>query len=110
MAFIGDVAFVYGRSPSKTTAIVLRRCLKAKGDDTDSFLRAMSIKPETFFREIDDNWYRKPFIGQHVFKVAQAAGYGGTENDLWLAVTDQDAPYRVSKPKRVAASRAKKAG
>lgn len=110
MTFIGDVAFVEGRSPSKTTAIVLRRCLKATGDDTDDFLRAMSVQPVTFFGELDDDWSRKPFIGQHVFKIVQAAGYGGTENDLWLAVTDQAAPYKIAKPKREATGRAKKAG
>ena len=103
MAFIGDVEFVSGRSPSKTIAIVLRRCLKATGDETDGFLRAMSIKPEALFREIDDDWSRKPFLGQHVFKVVQAAGYGGTENNLWLAITDQTAPYRTTKAQQAQA-------
>ncbi len=99
MAFIGEVAFVQGRSFSETTAVVLRKslgCGKHAGEqEIDGFLRRLSIKPEAFFRDIDTDWIGRPFIGQHVFKVVQAAGYGGTEHDLWLAVTGGMAPYAI---------------
>jgi len=99
MTFIGDVAFVEGRSPSKTTTVVLRKCLKCEKQagekEIDGFLERLSIKPEAFFKDIDADWTDKPFIGQHVFKVVEAAGYGGTEDDLWLAVIGATAPYAV---------------
>ena len=103
MTFLGDVKFVEDRAPSETTALVLRRCLdcgqQAAGAAIATFLEQRSIKPSAFFADIDGSWTDKPFIGQHVFKVVTAAGYGGTENDLWLAVTDQTAPYKIAKPK-----------
>ena len=114
MAFTGDVEFLEGRSPSKTTTMVLRRCL-ACGQETadaaiEAFLEEHAIRPAAFFTDIDDSWADKPYIGQHVFKTVQAAGYGGTENDLWLAVTDHAAPYRTTPPKRAGKGKAKKAG
>ena len=97
MTFIVD--FVEGRSPSKTTTAVLRKCLgcinQAGQEQIDGFLERLSIKPEAFFTDIDADWLAKPFIGQHVFKVVQAAGYVGTEDDLWVAVTGSMAPYAV---------------
>jgi hypothetical protein len=99
MTFIGDVEFMEGRSPSKTTTMVLQQCLgcrKLAGETVvDGLFERLSIKPDAFFREIDADWIGKPFIGQHVFKVVQAAGYGGTEDDLWLAVTGGAAPYVI---------------
>ena len=99
MTFIGDVELVPGRSPCKTTTVVLRKCLRCRKEaaekEIDGFLERLSIKPAAFFREIDADWIGRPFIGQHVFKVVQAAGYGGTEDDLWLAVTGATAPYAV---------------
>jgi hypothetical protein len=110
MAFTGNVAFQDGRSPSKTTAMVLGRCLgcgqKAAGAAIEAFLEKHDIKPSAFFTDIDGNWADKPYIGQHVFRVVQAAGYGGTENDLWLAVTDETAPYRTTQPKRATRGKA----
>ncbi len=77
--------------------MVLRKCLGCEKQDgeegIDKFLKGLSIKPEAFFKDIDADWTDKPFIGQHVFKVVEAAGYGGTEDDLWLAVTGGTAPY-----------------
>ena len=99
MTFIGDVEFMEGRSPSKTTTLVLQQCLKCRqqagGKEVDGLFERLSIQPAAFFKEIDADWIGKPFIGQHVFKVVQAAGYGGTEDDLWLAVTGGAAPYVV---------------
>jgi hypothetical protein len=99
MTFIGEVDFVEGRSHSKTTTAVLRKCLgcaKQAGEkQIDGFLERLSIKPDAFFEDIDADWLARPFIGQHVFKVVQAAGYVGTEDDLWLAVTGSMAPYAV---------------
>ena len=99
MTFIGDVAFVEGRSLSKTTTLVLRKCLGCEKQDgekgIDGFLKGLSIKPEAFFKDIDADWIGRPFIGQHVFKVVQAAGYRGTEDDLWLAVIGATAPYAI---------------
>ena len=99
MTFIGDVDFVEGRSPSKTTTVVLRKCLgcqKQAGEkEINGFLEGLSIKPIAFFKDIDADWLAKPFIGQHVFKVVQSAGYLGTEDDLWLAVTGDRAPYAI---------------
>ena len=99
MTFIGDVEFVEGRSHSNTTTMVLRRCLgyenQAGEKEIDGFLKRLSIKPDAFFKDIDADWLARPFIGQHVFKVVQSAGYLGTEDDLWLAVTGSVAPYVV---------------
>ena len=99
MTFIGDVEFMEGRSPSKTTTVVLRKCLgcrKQAGEkEIDGLLERLSITPGAFFKEIDADWIGRPFIGQHVFKVVQAAGYAGTEDDLWLAVTGASAPYAI---------------
>ena len=96
MTFIGDVEFVEGRSHSNTTTMVLRRCLgyenQAGEKEIDGFLKRLSIKPDAFFKDIDADWLARPFIGQHVFKVVQSAGYLGTEDDLWLAVTGSMAP------------------
>ncbi len=104
MSFIGNVHFVDGRPASKTAALVLRQCLKCSteqnGQDVEQFLEQMSIKPEAFFRDIDGDWTARPFIGQHVFKVAQAAGYDGAENDLWISFTGNPAPYPVRKSKK----------
>ena len=115
MTFIGDIAFVEGRPHSKTTALVLRKCLgseKLTGEqEVDDFLNGLSIKPAAFFKDIDADWTDKPFIGQHVFKVVEAAGYGGTEDDLWLAVTGGTAPYAVKtravQPKKPAVAKVK---
>lgn len=115
MTFIGDVAFVEGRSLSKTTTLVLRKCLGCEKQDgekeIDGFLKGLSIKPEAFFKDIDADWTDKPFIGQHVFKVVEAAGYGGTEDDLWLAVIGGTAPYAVKgrggQPKKPAVAKVK---
>jgi len=99
MTFIGDVEFMDGRPHSKTTAVVLRKCLgcekQDEGKEISEFLERLSIKPEAFFKDIDADWTGRPFIGHHVFKVVQAAGYGGTEDDLWLAVTGSTAPYAM---------------
>ena len=101
--YLGEVKFVEGRSPSETAALVLRRCLEsgrqAAEAAIDAFLKRLSIKPSAFFADIDGSWTDRPFIGQHVFKVVVAAGYRGTENDLWLAFTGNIAPYRVFKCK-----------
>jgi hypothetical protein len=101
MKFNGDLDFKEGRSPSQTTTILLQRCLGcAKGVEMKGigeFLEGLFIKPMAFFRDIDTDWLSKPFIGQHVFKVVQAAGYGGTENDLWVSVTEHPAPYAIKK-------------
>ncbi len=103
MTFVGDVEFKEGRAPSRTTTMVLERCLtcekQAAAKGIGDFLKAMSIKPEAFFHDIDGDWGGRPFIGQHVFKVVQAAGYGGTEHDLWYSVMGHDAPYPVKKLK-----------
>jgi hypothetical protein len=111
MAFLGNVAFSEKRSPSQTAALVMQRCFKGRkqgGEVTvEKFLESLSIKPEAFFRDIDADWLQRPFIGQHVFKVVQAAGYAGTENDLWESVTGSDAPYPIRPPLK---SSARKAG
>jgi len=99
MTFIGDLDFKDGRTPSQTTTLVLGRCLEAMGKDIDTFLQGMSINPLAFFSDINTDWLRRPFIGQHVFKVLQAAGYKGTENDIWYSVTGSTAPYAVKRPK-----------
>jgi hypothetical protein len=99
MTFLGDIEVVEGRSPSNTTTVLLRECLgnkkEAGGKDIAGFLEGLSIKPEAFFKEIDADWIGRPFIGQYVFSVVQSAGYKGTEDDLWLAVTGARAPYPV---------------
>ena len=105
MRFIGDLDFKAGRSPRQTTTILLQRCLGfARGDDTKGigeFLEALFIKPIAFFADINGDWAGRPFLGQHVFKVLQAAGYQGTEHDLWYSVTGRTAPYVVRKAKPV---------
>lgn len=110
MTFIGDVEFVDGRSPSETTTVILLKCLRRKNNtgekDLDRFFERLSIKPGAFFNEINTDWVAKPFIGQHVFKVVQAAGYEGTEADLWIAITGTTAPYGI---KRHGAQRKKSA-
>jgi len=102
MAFLGNVPFSAKRSPSQTAAIVMQRCFKRGDHDSETtiekFLESLSIMPEAFFRDIDTDWLQRPFIGQHVFKVVQAAGYAGTENDLWESVTGSDAPYPIRQP------------
>jgi hypothetical protein len=114
---IGDVEFVEGRSPRETTTAVLQNCLgsekKAGQKQIDGFLKQLSIKPDAFFNDIDTDWLGRPFIGQHVFKVAQSAGYLGSEDDLWLAVTGSTAPYAVKgrgvPPKKVLVTKLKMA-
>ena len=98
MTFVGDLDFKDGRNPSQTTTIVLERCLEASGNSIATFLEGLSIKPVAFFTDINADWLRRPFIGQHVFRVLQAAGYKGTETDLWYSVTGSAAPYAVKKP------------
>jgi hypothetical protein len=99
MRFIGDLDFRAGRSPSQTTTILLQRCLGcAKGDEAtgvERFLERLLITPLAFFMEINGDWAGRPFLGKHVFKVLQAAGYQGTEHDLWYSVTGRTAPYMV---------------
>lgn len=99
MTFLGDIEFVEGRSFSKTTHAVLRKCLggdkQAGQKNIDEFLEGISIKPIAFFKDVEADWLERPFIGQHVFKVVRLAGYLGTEDDLWLAVTGGVAPYAI---------------
>lgn len=103
MTFTGDLDFKEGRSPSQTTTILLQRCLRCvRGVETKGigdFLEGLFIKPVAFFADINGDWAGRPFLGQHVFKVLQAAGYEGTEHDLWYSVTGRTAPYKVTKPK-----------
>jgi hypothetical protein len=103
MAFMGNLEFVEGRSASKTTTLLLQLCLgcgkKDEGKAIGVFLKGLRIQPDAFFRDIDGDWSGQPFIGEHVFKVVQAAGYAGTENDLWDAVTGNSAPYPVKMSK-----------
>jgi hypothetical protein len=103
MTFAGDLDFKQGRSPSQTTTILLERCLGcARGNETKGigeFLEGLLIKPSAFFKDISGDWVMRPFLGRHVFKVLQAAGYEGTEHDLWYSVTGRTAPYKVTKPK-----------
>jgi len=96
MRFVGDLDYKEGRSPGQTTAVVLQRCLQALGKDTAEFLEALSIQPGAFFVSINTDWARRPFVGRHVFRVLQAAGYEGTEHDIWYSVTGCTAPYRVT--------------
>lgn len=115
MTFIGEIEFKDGRSPGTTTASILRRCIggekQAAQEQVDDFLERLAIKPIAFFRDIDTDWHARPFIGQHVFKIARSAGYLGTEDDLWLSVTGGLAPYafkgRTSQPKRTSVNRLK---
>jgi len=106
MAFLGNVNFVEGRAPSKTAALVLQECLGSV-KVIETFLKSLQIKPDAFFNDIDGDWQDKHYIGQHVFKVVKAAGYAGTEHDLWTAVTGDPAPYPVKLPKVAPPSRAK---
>ena len=110
MKFAGDLDFKEGRSPSQTTTILLQRCLGcARGVETKGigdFLEGLLIKPAAFFADINGDWVGRPFLGQHVFKVLQAAGYEGTEHDLWYSVTGRTAPYKVTKLKAEPKTRA----
>jgi len=110
MASTGDLEFKEGRLPSQTTTILLQRCLGCtKGDEAKGigkFLEGLRIKPSAFFTDIDGDWAARPFIGQHVFKVLQTAGYLGTEHELWNSVTGSTAPYAVKKLKAVPKKRA----
>lgn len=103
MTFLGDLEFSDGRSASKTTEMVLQRCLGCAKDDSGQaigdFLDGLQINSDAFFRDIDGDWSGRPFIGEHVFKVVAAAGYEGTEHDLWTTVTGYPAPYAVKMPK-----------
>lgn len=114
MGYLGSVDFVEGRSFSKTTSLVLQRCLGCSSADgrhaIGEFLGTLRIQPEAFFRDIDGDWNGRPFLGEHVYKVVKAAGYEGTEHDLWTAVTGFPAPYPIKAPKAVKAKapRAKK--
>jgi hypothetical protein len=111
MRFAGDLGYKAGRSPSQTTAILLQRSLAcAPGSEEKrirEFLEGLSITPSVFFADINGDWDGRPFLGRHAFKVLQAAGYQGTEHDLWYSVTGRTAPYFVKKtkpePKRSAA-------
>ena len=111
MTFLGSVNFVEGRTASKTTALVLQECLgcgkQDEGKAVSKFLATLKIKPDAFFADIDGDWSGRPFLGQHVFKVVQAAGYEGTEHDLWNTVTGDIAPYPVKISKAVRAKEAK---
>jgi hypothetical protein len=110
MSFVGKVEFVEGRSASETTSLVLRHCLGCGKDDNGvaigSFLKRLKISPIAFFKDIDGDWHDRPFVGQHVFKVVTAAGYEGTEHDLWLAVTGNLAPYAAKGRPRSAKAQA----
>ena len=112
MAFPGDMDFKEGRSPSQTTTLILQQCLgssrKSEGKELDDFFKGLAISQGAFARDIDADWVNQPFIGQHAFKIIQAAGYQGTENDLWLAVTGRDAPYHINKPTKKPATRKRK--
>ena len=99
MAFLGNVNFVEGRTPSKTTSLLLQKCLRGDGKVIENFLKSLNIKPDAFFNDINGDWQDKHFIGQHVFKVVRAAGHEGTEHDLWTTVTGDMAPYPVRVPK-----------
>jgi hypothetical protein len=102
MAFAGDMDFKEGRSPSQTTTLILQQCLgkskKSKGNELEDFFEGLAISSRAFAKDIDADWITKPFIGQHAFKIVLAAGYEGTENDFWLAITGRDAPYFIKKP------------
>jgi hypothetical protein len=101
MRFIGDLDFQEKRSPSQTTTALLQLCLGcAKGEETEGIkelFKGLLIKPEAFFAMINGNWAGRPFLGQYAFRVVQAAGYKGTEHDLWYSVTGRTAPYAVKK-------------
>jgi hypothetical protein len=107
MAFLGNLEFVEGRPASKTAKLVLQLCLgcgtKDEGKAVGAFLKGIRIVPDAFFKDIEDDWNSKPFIGEHVFKVVQSAGYEGTEHDLWDSVTGNPAPYpvKISKADRL---------
>ena len=110
MAFIGNVEFVEGRPASKTTTLVLKRCLHCGKDDgkvINEFLETLNIVPDAFFRDIDGDWDGRPFIGGHVFNIVQKAGYEGTEHDLWESVTGNLAPYPVKNAKKPAPKKTK---
>lgn len=106
MAFIGEVNFKEGRTPSKSITLVLEQCLGCPkpptGVEIEKFFTALKIKPGAFFRDIDADWPARPFIGQHAFKIVQTAGYEGTEHDLWVTVTGNEAPYAVKQAKKPA--------
>lgn len=112
MTFPGDRDLHEGRSPSQTTTLLLRQCLglswKSQGKEIDDFFEGMAIKQTDFARDIDVDWAAQPFVGQHAFKILQAAGYEGTPNDLWQAVTGQDAPYHIQKPAKKPAPKKRK--
>jgi hypothetical protein len=107
MAFLGNLAFVEGRPVGKTTRLVLQLCLgcgtRDEGKAIGVFLKGLRIQPDAFFKDIQDDWNSKPFIGEHVFKVIQSAGYEGTEHDLWDSATGNPAPYpvKISKADRL---------
>jgi hypothetical protein len=109
MAFLGHLDFKDERNPSQTTALVLQRCLEGTGKDIETFLKGLLIDPSTFFSEINADWHRRPFIGQHVFRVLQVAGYKGTEHDIWELVTGTMAPYPIKRAKADARRRAARA-
>jgi len=110
MAFLGSLEFVEGRSASTTTTLVLERCLRCGNQDaekaTGEFLKSMKIQPDAFFRDIAGDWASRPFLGEHVFKIVLAAGYEGTEHDLWTTVTGYPAPYHIKTPKVVRVKKA----
>lgn len=106
MGFLGSLEFAEGRSVNKTTTMVLERCLgcgnRDQGKAIAEFLTSLRIQPDAFFRDIQGDWSGRPFLGEHVFKIVQAAGYEGTEHDLWTTVTGYPAPYPVKSPKALA--------
>jgi hypothetical protein len=112
MAFPGDLDFKEGRSPSQTMTLILQRCLgssrKSEGNELDDFFAGLAISLRAFAKDIDTDWVTKPFVGQHAFKIGQAAGYQGTENDLWLAVIGRDAPYHIKRPAKKPATMKRK--
>jgi hypothetical protein len=103
MGFLGEVDFKDGRSPSQTTTLILQRCLgcarQDPGNELEGFFKSLAITQKAFAKDIDADWDLQPFVGQHAFKIAQAAGYEGSENDFWLSTTGRDAPYPIKKIK-----------
>jgi hypothetical protein len=101
MGFLGEMEFKDGRPPSQTTSLILQRCLGCKrqdpGKELEEFFKSLSITQKAFAKDIDADWESQPFVGQHAFKIAQAAGYEGSENEFWLSTTGRDAPYPIKK-------------
>jgi len=103
MASHNSLVFLEGRSVSKTVMLVLESCLGGGDQDggkaISEFFTRMKIHQEAFFRDISGDWDGRPFLGEHAYKIVRAAGYEGTEHDLWIAVTGFEAPYALKAPK-----------